>query len=288
MNNPLFRPPAEADSLILQIDRGCPYNRCTFCGMYKDVHYQRLSIDQIVHLVRKESSRHPDARRVFLADGDVMRLPADVLMTTLSELNHALPRLARVNAYATGSAILAKNADDLRQMRSLKLNTLYLGLESGDEETLKLMQKGETAVQMIQACLRAQECGLKMSVMVLIGLGGTLRTHFHAEATAAALNSIQPRLLSALRVIPVPGTKLHLDLKEGRFEMISEYSAVDELRRLIQALELNNTVFRADHSSNIFPVEARFPRDKESTVSGLKQLLAGGRLNKNSPGRMPL
>jgi radical SAM superfamily enzyme YgiQ (UPF0313 family) len=173
-----------------------------------------------------------------------MRLPAEELKTILSELNANLPRLARVNTYATGSAILAKSEDDLRQLRALKLNTLYLGLESGDEETLQLMQKGETAEQMTRACIQAQSCGLKMSVMVLIGLGGTYRSVPHAQATAEALNIIQPRLLSALRVIPVPGTRLHCDMKEGRFKMLSEHAAVDELRRLLHALELKNTVFR--------------------------------------------
>lgn len=288
MNTPLYRPPAESGSLILQINQGCPYNRCAFCGMYKDVPYRRLGIDEILRLLKDECAKDPDTNRVFLADGDVMRLPSDELKTILYELNSALPRLARVNTYATGSAILAKSVDDLRQLRSLKLNTLYLGLESGDDETLQLMQKGETAEQMTDACIRAQECGLKMSVMVLLGLGGRLHSARHADATAEALNRIQPRLLSALRVIPVPGTKLYRDLKEGRFEMLSEHAAVDELRRLLQSLELKNTVFRADHSSNIFPVEARLPRDKESVIATLDQLLTGHQLNKHSPGPMPM
>jgi radical SAM superfamily enzyme YgiQ (UPF0313 family) len=288
MNNPLFRPPAEADSLILQVDQGCPYNRCTFCGMYRDVPYRRGSMDEIRQMLRREARRGAEIRRVFLADGDVMRRPFDDLQAILVLLNEHLPRLARVSLYANGSSVAAKSDHELRALRNLKLHTLYLGLESGDEEILKECRKGETAAAMIEAGRRAQAAGLRMSVMVLLGLGGATRSREHARHTAEALNRMQPRLLSALRVIPVPGTELSAEAKAGRFQMLSEQDVVRELREMVQGLELHGTVFRANHASNIVPVEARLPRDRERLLAELDALLASGRLDAEAPGPLPL
>jgi radical SAM superfamily enzyme YgiQ (UPF0313 family) len=288
LNNPLFRPPAEADSLLLQIDQGCPYNRCTFCGMYRGQPYRPRSADEVKALILTESRRHPHARRVFLADGDVMRRPFDELRAILELLNGRLPQLSRVNLYANGGSIAAKSDTQLRSLRGLKLHTLYMGLESGDEEILRRCRKGETAERMVEAGIAAQAAGLRMSVMVLLGLGGADHSQAHAERTAAALNRMQPRLLSALRVIPVPGTELHEDRLNGRFRPLTEHQVAQELRRLVAGLELTATVFRANHTSNVIPIEARMPRDKAHLLSALARLLASGDFDTRTPGREPL
>lgn len=287
-NNPLFRPPAEADSLILQVDQGCPHNRCTFCGMYRGLPYRRLSLDEVRDLVAEESRCFPETQRIFLADGDVMRRPFDELRAILSTLNERFPRLARIGLYANGSSIDEKSNRQLRTLRSLKLHTIYMGLESGDEDVLKRCRKGETVAQMVDAGIKAQDCGLRMSVMVLLGLGGADRTTDHAEHTAGALNCMQPRLLSALRVIPVKGTELYDDAVNGRFRQLTECQAVRELRNLVGGLEMNGTVFRANHSSNVVPLEGRFPRDKERLLAEMDTLLTSGTLDERSPGAMPL
>jgi radical SAM superfamily enzyme YgiQ (UPF0313 family) len=287
-NNPLFRPPAEADSLILQVDQGCPYNRCTFCGMYRRLPYHRLGLPEIRLMIAEEARLAPDTRRIFLADGDVMRRPFADLEAILLMLGEALPNLARVNLYATGSGIQSKTDAELARLRDLKLHTLYLGLESGDEPTLQAVRKGETAAGMVEAGRRARSSGLRLSVMILLGLGGQARSREHARETAAALNALQPLLLSALRVVPVPGTELHADATAGRFAPLTEHQVVDELRRIVQALELTHTVFRANHSSNIIPLEARLPRDQERLLAQLDLLLASGHLNAESPGEVPI
>ncbi len=287
-NNPLFRPPAEAESLILQVDRGCPYNRCTFCGMYRDVKFQRRSAEEIRRLIAAEARQAPDTRRIFLADGDVMRRPFEELHGMLSELAARFPALARVNVYATGSAIAAKTDEQLQALRVLKLHTLYLGLESGDEEILRRVKKGETAACMIEAGRRAQTAGLRISLMILLGLGGVERTREHVAATADALNRMQPRLLAALRVVPVPGTELHAEVRAGSFRQVSERGAVQEVRDLLARLELTNTVFRANHASNVVPLEGRLPHDQARLVAELDRLLAAHRLDTDSPGSMPL
>jgi radical SAM superfamily enzyme YgiQ (UPF0313 family) len=284
----MFRPPAEADSLILQVDQGCPYNRCTFCGMYRRVPYRRQTLPAIQLMMADESRRAPDTRRVFLADGDVMRRPFAELQAILLLLNKHFPGLARVNLYATGGAIQSKSDTELQALRELKLHTLYLGLESGDEATLQAVCKGETAAGMIEGGRRAQENGLRVSVMILLGLGGQNRSQEHARATSLALNAMQPRLLSALRVVPVPGTELQADVAAGRFLPLTERQTVEELRLMVQGLKLTNTVFRANHSSNVIPLEARLPRDQARLLAQLDLLLASGHLNAESPGELPL
>ncbi|MBN1669637.1 MAG: radical SAM protein [Kiritimatiellae bacterium] len=287
-NHPLFRPPAEAGSLILQVDEGCPHNRCTFCGMYKGVRYVRRALDVVAVLIDAECRLAPGTRRVFLADGDVMSRSYEELAQILTHLHRRLPALSRVNVYANGSSILAKPDAELRALRERGLHTLYMGLESGDEAILDQTQKGETAEQMVEAAVRAQAAGLHMSVMVLLGLGGRHRTCEHALNSARALNRMQPRLLSFLRVIPIAGTRFHSDIEAGTMAQLSEFEVVEELRAIVAGLDLARTVFRANHSSNIVPLEARLPRDKQNLLDALDALLESGTLDESGPGPVPM
>lgn len=277
---PLFRPPAEAGSLIFQVALGCPHNACRFCGMYKGVSYRVRPQDAVLAEFERAAHRYPEARRIFLADGDVMALSFERLRILLEALNRFFSHLARVNLYANGRSILAKSDAELNALRQLKLSTLYVGVESGDEALLAKIEKGETATGMCAAVQRAQAAGLKGSVMVLLGLGGREGSAQHAEATAALLNRMQPRLLSALRLVDVPGTVMY----DG-YQTVTEYEAVAELIRLLRGLELEKTVFRANHTSNPVPLEGRFPKDREALVSHLEALLP--HLDKTGPGRLP-
>lgn len=256
--------------------------------MYRDVPYTRLSVKEARDLMATEARLYGNARRIFLADGDVMRRPFDELRQMLEALNVHYPDLVRVNLYANGSSIAAKTDEHLRDLRSLKLHTLYMGMESGDHEVLKACKKGETASQMVKAGMRAQAAGLRMSVMILLGLGGATLSQAHASNSAAALNEMQPRFLSTLRVIPVPGTELYDAVASGQFRQLSEYEVVEELHALVSALDLSGTVFRANHSSNVVPIEARFPKDKPRVLSDLEALLSSNTLDRNSPGPQPL
>ncbi|MDP3980771.1 MAG: radical SAM protein [Chlamydiota bacterium] len=288
INNPLFRPPAEAESLILQVDEGCSYNRCTFCAMYRSVPYQQRSLDEIEKLVVQESTRFPESRKIFLADGDVMGRSFPELETILYLLKRSFPKLVRVSLYANGSSILEKSDEQLLALHQSKLHTLYMGLESGDPLILKQCRKAQNIEKMITASVRAQAAGLRMSVMVLLGLGGIEHSMQHAKKTASALNRMQPRLLSTLRVIPIQGTELYDEVQSGTFRQLSEYDIVRELHSLIGQLELNNCVFRSNHTSNIIPLEGRLPKDKHLLLDQLDILLKSGTLDKKSPGPLPL
>ena len=279
---PLFRPPAEANSLIFQVAYGCPHNNCQFCQMYKGVVYKVRELDELLTEIRQAGIRYPATKRIFLADGDVMFIEFSILEKILTELNHCFPRLARVNSYANGTSILAKSAEELQRLAKLKLNTLYMGLASGDDKILRLVNKHEVAGDMINAVNMAQANGLKCSVMILLGLGGKELSDEHAELTAAVLNLMQPRLLSALRFVEVGGGKMY----DG-YETVSEYEAVMELRTMIEKFALTRTVFRANHSSNPVPLSGRFPQDKYRLLRELDHLLSNGTLSKTGPGILP-
>jgi len=286
-NNPMYRPPAEAESLILQVDEGCPHNRCTFCGMYRRIPYRRRDPDTVRRMLDSLSAFERRASRVFLADGDVMMRPFEDLRDLLLLLNVAMPSLTRVSLYANGRSIAAKTDEQLRTLRGLKLHTLYLGLESGDDAVLEACRKGETAEGMVGAAVRAQAAGLRISVMVLLGLGGRAGSGEHARRTALALNRMQPRLFSALRVIPVEGTFLYEMARDGRFQVLSEREIVQELRALIAMLQLGKCVFRANHGSNVVPLEGRFPQDRDRLLAVLDALLESDALDRRPPAILP-
>ena len=256
--------------------------------MYRGVSYRHLPLAEVEQLITAEARHYPDAKRIFLADGDVMQRPFSELESILQLLNEHFPRLARVNTYANGSSINAKSDAELSALRAMKLQTLYMGLESGDEEIHTQCRKGETAEKMIAAGIKAQNAGLRMSVMILLGLGGNDRAKEHAASTATSLTAMQPRLVSALRVIPIEGTELYDDVNSGRFTQLTEYQTVQELRDIIDRLELNRAVFRANHSSNIIPLEGRFPQDKTRLLAEIDSLLASDTLDTQSPGAMPM
>lgn len=279
---PLFRPPAEAESLIFQVSCGCPHNGCRFCGMYKGVPYRVRPEPELFDEIRRAGNAYPEVRRVFLADGDAMALGFDRIVRILEALNAAFPRLVRVGIYANGSSIAEYRDAELAELRRLKLHTFYLGLETGMPELLKKVGKTERVETMIESVRRAQASGLRASVMVLLGLGGRQYGCEHADRTAEALNAMQPRLLSALRFVPVLGSPF------PEFELLTEAETVAELRRMAAGFRLDKTVFRANHTSNPLPLEARFPADRERLLAELDAALGSGRLDASGPGVLPL
>ncbi len=282
LREPLFRPPAEAESLIFQVAFGCPHNSCRFCGMYKGVRYELRDPEEFSAEIREAGREFPSTGRIFLADGDVLYLPADRLKEILRELNAAFPRLARINSYANGSSILAKGPAELAELKNLRLHTLYMGLESGSQNVLDRFGKTEQVEGMVRAVRLLRDAGLKSSVMILTGLGGKELRKEHIEQTAEALNRMQPDLLSALRFIPIPG----LPFPSG-YTPVTEYEAVEELREIVARLELDRTVFRANHASNPLPLAGRFPKDREGILHELNMELASGDLDRRGPGAIP-
>lgn len=283
----MFRPPSEAGSLIIRVADSCPHNSCTFCGMYKGVPYRQYNRDEMTAAVDQAVGHWPAADRIFLADGDVMALPFDELHFLLQLLNERFPGLNRVNLYANGRSIIGKTDEQLADLKRLKLQTLYMGLESGAQDVLDRVHKRDSVTDMIAGVRRAQAGGLRMSVMVLIGLGGAELSHRHAEKTAKAINEMQPRFLAALRLIPVRGTALYDQITDGSFQVLTEFEATVEIKEIIAGLELDRTLFRANHVSNILPLGGRFPRDKDRMIGELEALLESEVLDEKTAGPEP-
>lgn len=284
----MFRPPAEAGSILVRVADGCPHNACAFCAMYRGVPYREHAMEDIERSIAGAARLQPDARRVFLADGDVLALPAAALGAILQRLRTAFPRLSRVNCYASGQALAAKTDAELAELRRAGLHTLYLGLESGAQEVLDAMAKAGTVEAMVDGCRRAMGEGLSVSVMVLLGVGGRDLSAVHARQTAAALNAMQPDLLSFLRLVPVPGTPLWRRIESGRFRQLTEEESVREARAILAGLDLRRTVFRADHGSNVLLQAGRLPRDRDALLAELDELLRCGVLDGEGPGPGPM
>ena len=283
IEEPLFRPPAEAGSIIVQAARGCPYNRCLFCGMYKFVRYREQELSEIKSQIEEAAAECPDAMRAFIADSDAMALPAEKLAETLRLLKAAFPKMARVSVYARGNSILAKSENELSLLKSLGLSILYMGLESGDEELLRLVNKGERAEQMIEAAKKAQASGLKMSVTAILGLGGRERSAEHVTATTLALNKMKPELLSFLKLVCFKELPMHKGFTEQ-----TEHGSIAELRQIVAGLDLNGTVLRANHASLPYPLGGRLPKDRDKLTLQLDRLLNSYMLDRCGPGPAPL
>jgi radical SAM superfamily enzyme YgiQ (UPF0313 family) len=271
----VIRPPSEADSLILQATIGCSHNRCAFCGTYLDKKFTVKPFDKLAREIDWAAKHMPYARRVFLADGDAMVLSTKKLEQILDKLNAAFRDLQRVGIYANAQGILSKGLDELILLREKKLGIFYLGLESGSETILKKIEKGSTAAEMVDAVCRGQEAGMKASVIVLLGLGGDNVSREHAVESAKVVNRMNPRFLSFLSLMLIPGTPLHDEWEKGRFKLLSAEEMLAEMRLTVQDLELDGTIFRTNHASNYLPLAGRFPGDKQKILAAIDAGLTG-------------
>lgn len=274
---PVIRPPSEAESFLLQVTTGCSSNSCTFCGAYMGKPFRIKDRGEIESDIEEWSRLAPETRRVFLLDGDALAAGRDLLVPILEKVNWAFPRLGRVASYANGDNITALSDSDLRELAGLKLRLLTIGLESGAQEVLDRCRKRASAAEMTTAVRRADAAGIRSSVIVLLGLGGRKSRDRHVAETIAVLNRMQPRNLSFLTLMLVPGTLLHRQAERGEFTLPRRDEMLREAGDIIKGLELRATTFRSDHASNYLPLEGRFPKDKEALLGNLRSALEGER-----------
>jgi radical SAM superfamily enzyme YgiQ (UPF0313 family) len=272
---PVFRPPSEADSLILQVTVGCSHNRCTFCSMYRSKQFGAKPLEQVrAEILEARAEYGGDVRRVFLADGDAMCLSASRLAAILDALNDAFPRLQRVGIYANARDVLAKSDEELAGLRQRTLKILYTGLESGDDETLAAVEKGATSADIVEAVRRARAAGMATSVMVLVGLAGVERSLAHARRSAEAVNAMAPNYTALLTYTPTPGSPLAERVSRGEVVLPSPRESILEIREFVQAVTCE-TYFTCNHASNYVPLTGRLPRSKSDILASLDAALAG-------------
>lgn len=280
---PLFRPPSEAYSLILQVAVGCSHNACTFCGMYKMKKFRVKDWAEIESDIREASQYSARVDKVFLADGNALAMDTGQMVRLLDKLYKTFPDLKRVSSYAGPRDLLKKSMDELKTISGSGLKLLYLGVESGSDDILKGVNKGVTAAEMTEAGLRAKEAGFELSVTVLTGLGGKSRSHQNAVETAALLSHIQPDYIGALTLTPTPNTILYNKIKEGEFLTLDPLENLQEIKWMLENLSLKKCLFRCNHASNYLPLKGVLPDDKERLTSLLDDVVQNPKKYKLKP-----
>jgi len=276
---PVFRPPSEWKSLILQVTNGCSWNRCTFCEMYSDEN--KKFKPKKIELIEKEiisivQSGMP-VGRVFLADGDAMMLPFNRLKEILLLIKQYLPQVTRVSSYCLPRNLTNKTVEQLSELQALGLKLMYVGCESGDNEVLELIEKGETYNSSLIALNKIKQSGMKSSVMILNGLGGPELSKQHAINSAKLMNEAQPDFLSTLVVSFPQGeqrfAKGFTDRQHQPFRLLNQLELFNEMKLLLSELELEKTVFRSDHASNYLVLKGILGKDKEKLVNTVQMAL---------------
>lgn len=270
----VFRPPSEAKSLILRVTIGCSHNACTFCGMYSDVRFRTRPMEEISALISKAARLYPGQRRVFLADGNALVLKTEKLLDIMQQLHEAFPKLSRITCYGGPQDILRKTPEELVALKNAGLQIIYLGIESGDDEVLEKVCKGATPEEMIAAGQKVIAAGIKLSTMVILGLGGRERTTQHALNTARVVSAINPTMLSALTLMLHDGTPLRQAADSGAFSPLSPYELLLELKLMMENIQVTSPcIFRSNHVSNFLPLAGTLPQDKEQLLSDIDQVL---------------
>ena len=269
---PTYRPPFEANSLLLQVTVGCSHNRCSFCTMYRDVPFSVCPWEQVEADIDEASRCFGDATRVFLENGDAFVLSADRLAKVAESIRAKLPRVETITMYASILNIRTKTDEELRCLRELGVNELNIGVESGLDEALALMNKTYTAEEARNELLRLKAAGFDYSLNVIFGAAGAERRLENAEATAELLNALQPFLIFTSTVHADPGCPLYEDMQRGAFAEPTFGEYLEEEEALLERLSLEDTYFFGAHPSNVLPMRGVLPRDKEAMLSAVREM----------------
>ncbi len=302
---PPFRPPSEAQSLLVRATRNCPWNRCAFCyGIHwnrqklelrpvedikQDIRNMKALADEIIAWAEQNNYRdqiervaasngilwltNEGVKTAFIGDSDSLIMKTPDLLEVVEFMHRTFPTLERVTSYARAKTVLSKTPDELAQLRQAGLTRLHLGLETGDDELLKFIDKGATAEEMIEAGKRVNAAGISLSEYVILGMGGRDKWEQHARGTARVLNAIDPAFIRVRTLIVFPGTPLQEAIDRGEFHQISAEEVLREERLLIELLEVNSE-FVSDHVSNYLPINGKLPESKAEMLEQIDTVLA--------------
>ncbi|MDR2880554.1 MAG: radical SAM protein [Azoarcus sp.] len=274
---PVYRPPSEAESLILPLTDGCSWNHCTFCEMYTapQKKFRARPEEEVLETIRR-LGEHPHgrtARRVFLADGDATVLPTRRLLTVLAAIREHLPGVRRISSYCLPRNLRKKSVEELKELAEAGLKLVYVGAESGDDTVLERVVKGETFESTREGLEKLGEAGITRSVMILNGLGGARHSEAHALRSAELANATQPEFLATL-VVSFPRGDARLKSAFPDWEPLDVPGLLREMEWFINRLELQRTVFRSDHASNWLVLRGNLPQDKEKMLAHLREAIA--------------
>ena len=283
---PPFRPPSEADSLLLRVTRGCPWNRCAFCPLYKDIKFEKRPVERVKQDIdTAKAYAGKQVETVFIGDSDSLVIKTEDLCDILGHLYDAFPSLTRVTSYARAHTLKRKSLERLKKIRDGGLTRLHIGLETGSARVLAQMKKGASPETMIQACTKAKEARFEVSLYVLVGIGGETNWQEHASETAKVINQIAPDFIRVRTLVPQPGTPVYQWWREGSFQMPGPETILREQKALIEDLSVTSQ-YLSDHISNYAPINGMLPADKAAMVSTIEEAL--GRVSRDDGFRADL
>ena len=271
MTGIVYRPPYEANSLLLQVTLGCSHNKCTFCYMYPDVQFKVCPMEEVEADIEEATHYCPNVKRVFLEHGDAFVLSAEKLLKIADAIHRKLPRVETIAMYASIQNIKSKTDEELRQLRTAGIHGLDIGVESGLDAALTYMNKGHTAAEAREQLLRLTEAGMDYSFNAILGCGGAQLWKENADATADLINAVQPHLLFIGSLHAEPGCRLYQDMKSGAFRECTIGQLLDEQERLIRRLDLKDTYYFGSHPSNLVPMQARLPEQKQDMIEAVQE-----------------
>ncbi|MCK5541157.1 MAG: radical SAM protein [Desulfobacterales bacterium] len=271
----MIRPPSEAGSILLQVTLGCSHNKCTFCGTFRGKRFNIKKDDVIFEDIEFAAKHMKRQNKLFICDGDALIIPQKKLVKILKQIQNRLPWVNQVSLYANTKSIKMKTKEDLTELHKLGVKLAYMGLESGDDLTLKNINKGADSNKMIEMGKKIRASGIKLSITVLNGLAGRERSKIHAKETGRVLSAIDPEFVGALSLMLIPGTELHEQYTKGEFELLTPQELLEELGAMISATNLSSGLFHANHASNYLPIRAKLPEEKEKTLKLIFDALEG-------------
>lgn len=274
---PLYRPPAEANNIIVQVTYGCSHNSCTFCSMYKSKRYEVRPLEELYLEIDNLALHYPNATKVFFADGDALSLETEHLISLLNYVHQTFVKLRRVSLYATAQNLLEKTDDELKRLRESGLTLIYFGIETGNESLLKKINKGVDADELIESLNKASRAKIKVSATVILGLGGKAYSTEHSRDTARIINETEVTYLSTLQLGLEADVKAHFLKQFDSFEMLSDEALLEEQGAFLeQLLPKNRVIFRSNHASNALHLAGTFPKDKQRLLHEIKEALQIG------------
>lgn len=272
---PLYRPPSEANSLILQVTEGCSFNRCSFCSMYRTKTFGEKPLAEVLEEIKTFAQQQPSTRRIFLADGDALYRDTKSLLIILNALYQAFPKLSRVSSYALPNNLITKSLEELTELKNSGLTLIYYGIETGSTELLKGITKGATAQKMVEGLQKVSNAGIKVSATVILGLGGQHYWQEHIEQTAELINQLKLNYLSTLQLTLDEQIKEEFYQKFSRlerpFEAQSDQQMLQEQILLVSLVKpLSPVIFRSNHASNALPLKGVLPKDQKTILKQLE------------------
>jgi len=264
---PIYRPPSEADSLLIQATIGCPHNKCTFCMVYKNgPRYKVRDVKDIkADILKARNIYGGRVRTLFLPAGNTIAMKTDDLCEILRFANETFSTLERITVYGSSQYIHKKGPQGLKRLADAGLSRIHVGLESGDDIILKRIKKGTSSKEQIEAGRWVVEAGMELSLYVVLGIGGRDRTDSHARETAKVLNEIVPDFIRLRTFVPKINTPLLMEIQDGSFQMLSPHEVLQETALLIKELQASSYL-TSDHYTNYINLEEKLPEGKKGLL----------------------